>query len=110
MGALDERLPVGATSLERAAWAGLQDSVPRAALLSLHARVEAVDPSAWADPALAQVWGPRFTAYVVPARDQAVFTVARYPDDARGRHVAEDLAARLHSYLGRRASGPARCC
>jgi len=39
-GALDERLPPGARSLRQAAWAGLTDSVPRAALLSIHARVE----------------------------------------------------------------------
>ena len=43
-GALDERLPPGRTSLERAAWAGLQDSMPRAALLSIHARVEETEP------------------------------------------------------------------
>ncbi|MDF2754128.1 MAG: Activator of Hsp90 ATPase, partial [Gaiellaceae bacterium] len=36
---LDERLPAGPASLRRAAWAGLQDSMPRAALLSIHARV-----------------------------------------------------------------------
>ena len=38
-GALDRRLPPGPDSLRRAAWAGLQDSMPRAALLSIHARV-----------------------------------------------------------------------
>ena len=38
--ALDTRMPPGAASLEKAASAGLQDSMPRAALLSLHARVE----------------------------------------------------------------------
>ena len=38
-GVLDERLPPGPRSLRRAAWAGLQDSMPRAALLSIHARV-----------------------------------------------------------------------
>jgi hypothetical protein len=37
--ALDERLRPGPDSLRRAAWAGLQDSMPRAALLSIHARV-----------------------------------------------------------------------
>ena len=103
VGALDERLPPGTPSLERAAWAGLQDSVPRAALLSIHARVAGSEPSTWEDPALVQVWGPRFTAYVVPARDQAIFTVGRYPDDGRGRQVAEEMAARLNAYLdGRR--------
>jgi len=35
VGALDQRLPRGRRSLRRAAWAGLQDSMPRAALLSI---------------------------------------------------------------------------
>jgi hypothetical protein len=98
--ALDERLPAGAASYERAAWAGLQDSMPRAALLSLHARVEGVTPDAWADAALIQVWGPRFSAYVVAARDIALFTLGRYPNDLRGQRVAEDTAARLAAHLG----------
>ncbi|HEU5477156.1 MAG TPA: crosslink repair DNA glycosylase YcaQ family protein [Gaiellaceae bacterium] len=103
IGALDERLPPGAGSLRRAAWAGLQDSMPRAALLSIHARVEGTGPSTWEDPSLVQAWGPRFSVYVVPARDRAVFTLARRPDDAQGRERAEDLAARVHAFLaGRR--------
>ena len=102
-GALDERLPRGARSLRRAAWAGLTDSVPRAALLSIHARVEGAQPSSWEDPSLVQVWGPRFSVYVVPARDRAVFTLGRLPDDAGRRARAEDMAARVHAYLaGRR--------
>jgi hypothetical protein len=59
VGALDERMPKGSRSLRRAAWAGLQDSMPRAALLSLHARVEEVEPSTWEHPSLSQRWGPR---------------------------------------------------
>jgi len=103
VGALDERLPLGARSLRRAAWAGLQDSMPRAALLSIHARVEGVHPSTWEHPSLVQVWGPRYSTYVVPARDRAVFTLGRLPDDPRGRQRAEDLAARLQTVLaGRR--------
>jgi DNA glycosylase AlkZ-like len=102
-GALDERLPRGARSLRRAAWAGLTDSVPRAALLSIHARVEGTQPSSWEDPSLVQVWGPRFSVYVVSARDRAVFTLGRLPHDARRRGRAEDMAARLHAFLaGRR--------
>src|SRR6266511_1717658 len=102
-GALDERLPPGPASLGRAAWAGLQDSVPRSAVHSLHARVGATAPDAWEDPSLVQVWGLRYTAYVVPAGDHAPFTLGRLPDDGRTRRVAEDLAARLHAYLkGRR--------
>jgi hypothetical protein len=99
-GALDERLPAGPDSLRRAAWAGLQDSMPRAALLSIHARVEGANPSSWEDPSLVQVWGPRFSAYVIPRPDLAVFTLGRYPDDARGRRVAEEMAAGMAGVLG----------
>jgi hypothetical protein len=99
VGALDERLPRGKSSLRRAAWAGLQDSMPRAALLSIHARVAGTEPTTWEDPSLVQLWGPRFSAFVVPARDLAVFSLGRFPDDARGRQVAEDLAARLRALL-----------
>jgi Winged helix DNA-binding domain len=103
VGALDERLPAGAASLRRAAWAGLQDSMPRAALLSIYARVKGATPDAWADPSLVQIWGPRFSVFVVPAEDAALFTLGRYPDDARGRRVADETAARLHEVLdGRR--------
>jgi hypothetical protein len=77
--------------------------MPRAALLSIHARVEGTHPSSWEDPALVQLWGPRFSAYVVAARDRAAFSVGRLPDDAAGLRLAEDLAARLRGFLdGRR--------
>ena len=62
-----------------------------------------LDPSTWEDPSLVQVWGPRFSTYVVPARDHAVFTLGRLPDDARGRRRAEDARRPLHAFLdGRR--------
>ncbi len=99
VGALDVRLPPGPTSLRRAAWAGLQDSVPRAAVLSLHARVQGTGPDTWEDPSLVQLWGPRFSVYVVAARDLAVFSLGRLPDDAEGRRRADDLARRLHAFL-----------
>ncbi len=99
VGALAERLPPGADSLRRAAWAGLQDSMPRAALLSIHARVEGSEPSALDDPSLVQLWGPRFSAYVVAARDRGVFALGRIPDDDKGRRFAEDLAIRLDAFL-----------
>jgi hypothetical protein len=99
VGALDERLPRGARSLRRAAWAGLQDSMPRAALLSIHARVEGTRPSTWEAPPLVQLWGPRYHAYVVAAGDRAIFSLGRLPDDPRGRSVAEDAAARLRALL-----------
>ena len=74
--------------------------MPRAALLSIHARVRGTKPSTWEHPSLVQVWGPRFSVYVVPARDHAIFTVGRYPDDARGRRVAEEMAELLQRHLG----------
>ena len=103
VGALDERMPMGSESLRRAAWAGLQDSMPRAALLSLHARIDGVEPSTWEHPSLAQLWGPRYSTYVVPKRDFALFSLGRLPDDAKSRLRAESIAERLHAHLdGRR--------
>jgi hypothetical protein len=100
---LEERLPYAADSLRRAAWAGLQDSMPRAAVLSIHARLSGTRPDSWEDPALVQIWGPRYSAYAVPAEDRHVFTVSRMPDEARGLAVAEDMAARMAGFLvGRR--------
>ena len=102
-GALDERLPRGARSLRQAAWAGLTDSVPRSALLSIHARVEGTRPTTWEDRSLVHVWGPRYSTYLVSARDRAVFTLGRLPDAPRRRQRAEDMAARLDAFLaGRR--------
>jgi hypothetical protein len=98
-GALDERLPKGTRSLRQAAWAGLQDSMPRAAILSIHARVEGVGPSILDDPSLVQLWGPRYQVYVVASHDLAPFSLGRLPDDAKGRKRAEDAAARLHAHL-----------
>src|SRR5882762_5042585 len=74
---LHRRLPPG--RLVEAAFAGLQDSAPRSAVLALHARVKEVSPSAWKDPRFVQVWGPRGAVYVVPRRDVAVFTLGRSP-------------------------------
>ena len=99
VGVLDERLPRGRRSLRRAAWAGLQDSMPRAALLSIHARVEGTEATTWEDPSLVQLWGPRYHAYIVAAQDLAVFSLGRLPDEGRSLRVAEDLAARLHAHL-----------
>jgi hypothetical protein len=99
-GQLGERLPPGQDSLRRAAWAGLQDSMPRAAVLSIHARVEETGPSTWEDPSLVQLWGPRFNVFVVAARDHAVFSLGTLPDSAKGRERAEDLAGRLRAVLG----------
>jgi winged helix DNA-binding protein len=76
--------------------------MPRAALLSIHARVEGTEPSTWEDPSLVQIWGPRFSAYVVAAQDVGVFTLGRLPTEDRGRRRAEENAARLSAFLGDR--------
>ena len=99
VGALDQRLPRTAASLRRAAWAGLQDSVPRAALLALHARVQDIRPDDWEHPSLAQLWGPRFSVFVVARRDLPVFSLGTLPDDERGRREAVGLADRLEGLL-----------
>lgn len=99
VGSLDKRMPMGAESLRKAAWAGLQDSMPRAALLSLHARVERVEPSSWEHPSLAQLWGPRYSTYVVPKKDFALFSLGRLPDNAKGRQRAEEMAELMHAAL-----------
>lgn len=99
VGALDQRLRPGRESVRKAAWAGLQDSMPRAALLSLHARVQNTQPTALEDTSVMQLWGPRYSVYVVPADDRAIFSLGRMPETGARRRLAEDLAARLATFL-----------
>lgn len=99
---LDRRLPFAPASLREAALAGLQDSMPRAALLSLHARVVDVTADAWQHASFVQLWGPRYHVYVVPARDRALFTLGRLPSAERAVQRAASLAQRLRAGLGRR--------
>jgi hypothetical protein len=87
---LSSRLPVG--SYVKAAYVGLQDTAPRDALLGLHARVEACEPTAWQDPRLIQTYSPRAAVYVLPADDFGVFTLGRLPRDPEARQALEDLA------------------
>jgi len=94
-------VPISPESLRRAAWAGLQDSMPRAAVLSLHARLDGVEPSILDDPSLVQLWGPRYSTYVVPKQDFALFSLGRLPDDPKKRERAERLAEQLRAHLGR---------
>ena len=68
-------------------------------MLSLHARVEGVEPSTWEHSSLAQLWGPRYQVYVVPKRDFALFSLARLPEDEKGRLRATQMAERLHAHL-----------
>ena len=85
------------------AWAGLQDSMPRAAVLSVNARMESTDPFVWADPAYVQVWGPRYSVFTVPAADYGLFTLARLPDDPNARARAYETADRIRDTLAGRS-------
>lgn len=73
--------------------------MPRAALLSIHARVAGTGPDTLDDPTLVQLWGPRFSAYAVAADAVAPFTLGRLPDGGPELRRAEDLAERLHAFL-----------
>jgi hypothetical protein len=99
-GLLDHRAAWSDDAVRRAAWAGLTDSMPRAAQLSLHARLANVTDDCWEDAAFVQVWGPRYSVYVVRASDVAVFTRGRLPADGAARARADDIASRLASVLG----------
>ncbi len=57
-------------------------------------------PGTWREPPLVQVWGPRYSAYVIFEDDLAVFTRGRLPDESRARRRAEDIADRLDAALG----------
>lgn len=92
---LGRRLPAG--SFREAVWGGLQDSSPRAALVSLHARLEGARPGSWEDPALWQIW-LRMSDYVVPREDFGVFTLGALPRADRaaaGLIAAGDAVAEI---------------
>lgn len=76
--------------------------MPRAALLSIHARMMGTTSAAWEHPLLVQLWGPRFNAYVVAAEDLPLFSLGRLPEDTRGLTRAHDTASRLHAFLAGR--------
>jgi hypothetical protein len=61
--------------------------------------VAGTEPETWADPSLVHVWGPRYSTFVVPEVDAPLFTLGRYPDDDRGRRIAEETATRLEQAL-----------
>jgi Winged helix DNA-binding domain len=102
VGLLDARVPLNADGLRQAAWAGLTDSVPRAAVLSIHARLAGTRADVLDHPALSQVWGPRFSTYVVAEVDAPVFTLGRLPEESAPLHRAQEMARRLDEHLGGR--------
>jgi hypothetical protein len=74
--------------------------MPRAALLSIHARVSGTEPGTWSQPPLIQVWGLRYSAFVIAERDLALFTLGRLPEERAARQRAVDTANRLEAALG----------
>jgi Winged helix DNA-binding domain len=97
---LDRRLAAG--EHVEAAFAGRQDSAPRAGLVALHARVQGVGPGAWEDPELVQVW-LRGAGYVVPRRHVDVFTVGGLPRPPAQRSALQRLAGAVVKVLDGRA-------
>ncbi len=91
---LDEKLPAG--SFAAAAWGGLQDSIPRSGVLSLHARVKVTLPDSWEDPSVAQVWF-RGSDYIVPRADAGIFTIGSSPRDRDRLKQLDRFADRIHS-------------
>jgi hypothetical protein len=95
---LHRKLPGGAYA--EAAWGGLQDTVPRSGVISLHARVEKTQPDAWEDPSLVQIWFRAGADYVVPRRDVGVFTLGSAPRDPDKSAALESLADAVHRATG----------
>lgn len=97
---LDAKLPAG--SYVQATHAGLQDTVPRAGLIGLHARVEAVQPSDWDHPSLCQIWFRGGADYIIPRKDIAPFTLGTLPRDPEKRAAIERAADRVVEFLAGR--------
>src|SRR5205814_4276483 len=100
---LDRRLP--RDRIADAAAGGLQDTVPRAALLGLHARLEGADPGSWEDQALSQTYGPRGAVYIFQRDAVPAFTRGLLPRDDADREQIESVAARVADAL---TNGPLR--
>jgi hypothetical protein len=91
---LDRKLPAG--SFAEAAWGGLQDSVPRAGVISLHARVRDTQPDSWEDPSVVQIWFRGGADYIVPRDDVGIFTLGSYPRDPDRAAALDRLADDVH--------------
>ncbi len=94
---LAARLP--AASLVPAAFVGLQDSAPRAALTALYSRVENIGASDWEHPSLVQTWAPRGAVFVVPRADLAVFALGIAPRDSELRQAVRQLESRARDSI-----------
>ena len=97
---LDAKLPAG--SFAETAWGGLQDSVPRGGVISLHARVDGTQPDSWEDPSLVQIWFRGGADYIVPRSDVGIFTLGSYPRDPERAADLERVADEVHELTGGR--------
>jgi len=102
---LNARLPAG--ELVAAARPGLQDSSPRSAVISLHARVEDVSTEDWSDRRLVQVWGPRGAIYLTSKDHLALFTLGLLPRDPDRANLLQDNARKVLRALDGRPQRPA---
>jgi len=91
---LDTKRPPG--SFADAAWGGLQDSIPRSGVLSLHARVEGTEPDSWEDPSLVQIWFRGGADYIVPRQAAGIFTLGSFPRDPERGAELDRLADDIH--------------
>jgi hypothetical protein len=91
---LDRKVPL--RSIAKAAWGGLQDSVPRGGLISLHALVDGAKPDSWEHPSLVQIWFRGGADYIVPRRDAGIFTLGCMPRDRDRAVQLERLADAIH--------------
>jgi len=67
--------------------------------------MEGTGPATWEDSSLVQLWGPRFSTYVVAERDRGIFTLGRLPEDGPKRRYGEAITARLEAFLDGRRMG-----
>ena len=95
---LNERLPPDRVA--DAAAGGLQDTIPRAALFGLHARLRDTSPDSWEDPELFQTYGPRMATYVLPTTGLAAFTRGLLPRDKSAVQHLEAVADQVVDALG----------
>ena len=91
---LDRKLAAG--SFAEAAWGGLQDTIPRGGITSLHARVDGAQPDSWEDPTVVQIWFRGGADYIVPLSDVGIFTLGSLPRDPERVAELEALADDIH--------------
>jgi hypothetical protein len=91
---LDQKLPAG--SFAEAAWGGLQDTIPRGGVTSLHARVLGTRADSWEDPSVVQIWFRGGADYIVPRADVGIFTLGSLPRDPERVAELEQLADDIH--------------